>query len=85
MAKAKPSVKGLFDRTEAAQAPQQDVIKARGVGLKASEWARLESIAGELGITLHAVSAYLLRYGLKAYDQGRIKPEQKKTMELPEL
>lgn len=86
MAKAKPSVKGLFDKTEgtADQAPQ-DIIKARGVGLKESEWARLETIAGELDITLHAVSAYLLRYGLKAYDQGKIKPEQKKTMELPEL
>lgn len=85
MVKTKPSVKGLFDKTEANQGAPQDIIKSRGVGLKESEWRDLETIAGELDITLHAVSAYLLRYGLKEYRAGKIKPAAKKTLELPEL
>ena len=82
----KPTLTGLFDRTEPSQdqAPQ-DIIKARGVGLKLSEWAELEKIAGELGMTLHAVTAYGVKYFLKAYQEGKIKPEKKTTQSLPEL
>jgi hypothetical protein len=82
----KPTLKGLFDRTEPSQdqAPQ-DIIKARGVGLKISEWEELEGIRRELGITLHAVTAYAVRYFLKAYREGKIKPEKRTTQNLPEL
>ena len=86
MAKKQTVTKGLFDRTASAdQAQQDDIIKARGVGLKVSEWDELQTIAGELDLTLHAVSAYAVRYFLKHYKAGKIKPEAKKTLELPEL
>ena len=62
-----------------------DKIQARGVGLKQSEWAVLEKIAGDLEITPHAVAAYGVRYFLKAYKEGKIKTETKKTQTLPEL
>jgi hypothetical protein len=84
MAKGKPDIKGLFDKTE-AQEKKDDIIKARGVGLKISEWEELEGIRRELGITLHAVTAYAVRYFLKAYREGKIKPEKRTTQNLPEL
>lgn len=84
--KQKPSMTDLFNTTT-AEGGEGDIIKARGVGLKVSEWGEVEAIAGELGMTPHAVSAYLLRYGLKAYRAGKIKPETKtkKITNLPEL
>lgn len=80
----KPSMTGLFDKTESQDAPA-DIIVARGVGLKQSEWAELKKIKNELGITLHAVTAYAVRYFLKAYREGKIKPEKRTTQNLPEL
>jgi hypothetical protein len=63
-----------------------DIIKAHGVGLKISEWDELKKIATELGDwTLHAVSAYAIRYFLKDYRAGKIKSETKRTRTLPEL
>jgi len=63
---------------------EKDIIEARGVGLKKSEWAELEKIATELGgMTLHAVTAYGVRYFLKAYRAGKIKPVSTQT--LPDL
>lgn len=85
MAKAKPSMTDLFTKTEGAQGAQDDIIKARGVGLKISEWAELEKIAGDLGLTLHAVSVYAMKYFLKQYQAGKIKPETKRTQTLPDL
>jgi len=76
----------IFSKTEAAGQSEKDIIEARGVGLKKSEWAELEKIAAELGdMTLHAVTAYGVRYFLKQYQAGKIKPETKKTQSLPEL
>ena len=85
MAKAKPSMTDLFKKTEPSQAAGADIIKARGVGLKESEWAELQKVAKELGTNLHAVTAYGVRYFLKAYKAGKIKPETKETQALPEL
>jgi hypothetical protein len=62
-----------------------DKISSRGVGLKASEWAVLEKLANELDTTPHAIAAYGIRYFLKAYDEGRIKPQLRKTHTLPDL
>jgi hypothetical protein len=64
---------------------KDDIIKARGVGLKVSEWQELEHIAKELGVTVHSLTSYGVRYFLKDYRQGKIKPETKKTQSLPEL
>ena len=62
-----------------------DIIKTRGLGLKLSEWEDLEKIAAELEITPHAVAAYGVRYFLKAWREGKIKPQVKKTQSLPDL
>jgi hypothetical protein len=86
MAKKTPSIKGLFDRTTQSEAAQDDdIVKARGVGLKISEWQELENIAGDLGVTLHAVSVYAMRYFVKQYKAGNIKAEKRTTHSLPEL
>ena len=81
MAKSKPSVKGLFDKTAspATASKAKDIIKARGVGLKESEWAEIESIAAAMGQTMHYVSAELLRAGLEQYRTGKLKPKTKQT------
>ncbi len=62
-----------------------DIIQSRGIGLKQSEWGEVDKIAAELGITPHAVASYGVRYFLKAWDDGKIKPQVKKTQSLPDL
>ena len=62
-----------------------DKIQARGIGLKASEWEEVEKIAAELGVTPHAILTYGVRYFLKAWHEGKIKPQVKKTQSLPDL
>ena len=85
MAKKQTVNADLFAKTDEPQAKQQDPLKARGVGLKESEWLEIESIANSTGKTTHAISAYLLRFGLKAWREGKIKTETKKTIDLPDL
>lgn len=68
-----------------ARKNKDDIIKARGVGLRQSEWTELEKIADDSGIKLHAVTAYAIRYFLKDYRAGKIKPQAKKIQTLPEL
>ena len=63
----------------------QDKIQARGVGLKQSEWAELENAAKELGVTPHAVLQYGIRYFMRDYRAGKIKPQSKKIQTLPDL
>ncbi len=62
-----------------------DIIKPRGVGLKQSEWEELEKIADDTGLKLHAVAAYAIRYFIKAYREGKIKPQARKINTLPDL
>lgn len=62
-----------------------DAISARGVGLKFSEWEEVEKIAADLGIKPYALAAYAIRYFLKAWHEGKIKPQVKKTQSLPDL
>jgi hypothetical protein len=64
-----------------------DKIQARGIGLKASEWAEVEAIAADLDTTTHAILAYGVRYFLKHWRDGKIKPQTqvKKTKTLPDL
>jgi hypothetical protein len=83
---AKPKIDSpLRQTTKPEQPAQDDPIESNGVGLKASEWRELEAIAQELGKNRHYVAAYALRYFLKAYRAGDIKPETKKTQTLPGL
>lgn len=62
-----------------------DSIKSRGVGLKLSEWEEIEKIAADLGIKPYALAAYALRYFLKAWHEGKIKTQSRKTEMLPDL
>jgi hypothetical protein len=62
-----------------------DIIRSRGIGLKLSEWEEVDRIAAELEMTPHAVTAYGIRYFLKAWHEGKIKPGMKKTPTLPDL
>ncbi len=62
-----------------------DIVKSRGVGLKESEWAEIEQIADDLGVKPYAVAAYGIRYFLKAWHEGKIKTETRKTLILPDL
>ena len=74
----------LFKKTEPSQAEASDIIKARGVGLKESEWAELQKMALAFDMNLHALTARLLRRGLKEYQDGKIKPEKKQTVKFPD-
>jgi hypothetical protein len=62
-----------------------DKIQTRGIGLKLSEWGEVDGIAEELELTPHAVIAYAVRYFLKAWHEGKIKPQTKKTHTFPDL
>jgi hypothetical protein len=77
---------GLFDKTESEQ-PQEETqanpVKAYGVGLRVSEWQQIETIAGEMGMTKHALAAYALKDFLKRWEAGEIQTETKPS--LPEL
>ena len=84
MAKKKPAIGDLFSKTTTTQADDApaDPITARGVGIKASEWAEVERLAGDYGLTAHALAVRLLRYGLDALKAGKIKSKRSKTLDL---
>jgi len=60
--------------------PKKDTIKVRGVGLKASEWARLDIIAKELNMKAHALSLWALRDFIRRYEAGEIATKQTKKL-----
>lgn len=86
MAKAKkPEINlNIFSKTgEPTEEQPQDKIKPVGIGLKASEWQRLEEIAGELGVTRHNLSMYILRDFIRRYEKGeRPRTRTRTTTEL---
>ena len=65
--------------TQAAEA-DQDPVTAKGIGLRASEWAQFEAIAEEMGSNRHAVAAWALRDFLKRYEAGEIQTVKKPTL-----
>ncbi len=76
----KPKI-DVFERTS-TQPQQDDIIEAKGVGLKSSEWAEIEQRAQSLGMTRHKLAAILLRYGLDHLRQGKIKTKTEKQTTL---
>ncbi len=84
MAKRKVTTRGLFDQTAPAEAAGklQDPNQARGVGLRASEWQYIDERARALGWNPHRLTVALLRYGLKALQDGKIKTKQQETLDL---
>lgn len=72
------------EHQEKEQDRLQDRVKARGVGLRESEWNRLEEIAGELGVTRHNLMLYVLRDFIRRYEAGyRPETETKTTLKMP--
>jgi len=64
---------------------KDEMSQPRGVSLKVSEWREVESIADKLNVKPGNVAQYAIRYFLKQYKAGEIKPVTKTTKELPEL
>jgi hypothetical protein len=96
MAKAKPKLKGLFDRTEAtheAPADNSDIdqgnIKPVGVGLTAGEIAAVEAIGEQNELTRNALLRYAVRHFIIAYRAGEINltteapPPPRKKLVMP--
>jgi hypothetical protein len=80
MAKKRPS---LFEKTttgEEQPAEQPDRVKPRGIGLRESEWNRLEEIAGELSSNVHSLAQWALRDFIERYDAGDLPITQKPTL-----
>lgn len=78
---AKKPALDLFSQTDRDQA-EQDKIKARGVGMKESEWLEVDELARKLQVTPHAFAAYGLRKFIELYKAGKIKVEVKTTKTL---
>lgn len=82
----------LFAKTAPESAPEQaaplpvkapDPVTSRGVGLRASEWKRMEEIAGELGMKPGSLAAFALRFFLRSYERGEVPIESKPRPKLP--
>ncbi|MEA3349927.1 MAG: hypothetical protein U9Q82_04835 [Chloroflexota bacterium] len=72
------------DKTDyLAKTEKENPVKARGVGLRESEWKEIEQIAGELNTTPHGLAVYAIRDFVKKYKAGDI--ETQKTQTLPGL
>ena len=75
-----------IEPTEPEPKPKkQDRIEAKGAGLKKSEWAELDKIADDLGMTSHAVHVYAVRYFMAQYKAGKIKAQEKTVKSLPNM
>ena len=73
---------GLFSKTESEQ-PQDDrsdPIVASGIGLRESEWVKIDEISSAMGIKKHAVTVYAVRYFLKDWEAGKIKTETRQSL-----
>lgn len=81
MAKKTTDLSNPFTRTEPAPQPERgrrrdpsDPIRSKGVGLRTSEWERLQALADGLGVELHPLCVWLLRHGLAELEAGRLTP-----------
>lgn len=79
MARQKPDLTGVFIKTEPEQPKVKDKIKPVGIGLKISEWERIEEIGGELGVNRHMLAAWVLRDFIERYEAGYRPPTKTKT------
>lgn len=58
--------------------PAEGRTMATGVGLKESELELLDQIAEQLGVARNGLIRYAVRYFLKAYLAGDVRPETQK-------
>lgn len=75
---------GLFKKTAPEQLPEAlpDPVKPRGIGLRESEWARLEAIGAEMGVKAHKLVVWAVRDFLRRYDSGELPLEERKRQTL---
>ena len=76
-----PSVAPQVDPSRAAadvDIPAEGRTLATGVGLKESELELLDGIAAQLGVARNGLIRYAVRYFLKAYLAGDVRPETQK-------
>lgn len=52
---------------------EKDPVNPKGVGLKESEWAEVEEIADDLGVTYHALRVFFMRWAIKQYKAGNVE------------
>lgn len=95
MAKSRTGLDALFKKTEgeaveaAVEVPAEGRTIAVGVGLKESEIALLDQVAGDLGVARNAVTRYAVRYFLTAYLRGdvdmtdQVEAKTKKSLRMP--
>jgi len=81
---------GLFEKTGEPEQPTQpqeqakDKVYPLGIGLKKSEWTRLQVIADELGVKRHNLAMWVLRDFMRRYDAGeRPATTQKTVLKMP--
>lgn len=62
-----------------------DKIKPIGVGLKASEWEKVQAVADKEEISVHALARYAIIKFIQMYEKGEIgiEVETKRTPETP--
>lgn len=63
----------------------KDKIKPVGVGLKASEWERVQKIAEKEDISPHALTRYAILKFIQMYEKGEItiETETKRVPKMP--
>lgn len=80
MAKKKPDMTDIFAKTEAAQEEKADPVSPRGIGLRKSEWERLDRIGAEMGSNAHALAAWAIRDFLRRYEAGELPTQTRPTL-----
>jgi hypothetical protein len=78
----KSGLDDIFKKTERTGV-KSDPVKPRGVGLKISEWERLDVIAQELGATSHKLATHAIREWIARYTKGEV--ETVTAQRLPDL
>ena len=58
----------------------EDKVTSFGIGLKKSEWKRIDEIAHSLGMTKHGVAMWALKDFLRRYDAGEIQTVTQRTL-----
>ncbi len=61
----------------------KDPVQPRGVGLRESEWRKVDRLAQELGMKPGSLAAFALRYFIAAYDRGLVELENRPRPKLP--
>ena len=83
MAKKQTLDPNMFAKTEPAPSDEPDPVRPVGIGLKASEWADLELMAAQLGVTRHSLSLWILRDFIKRFKDGwRPETENKRVLRI---